>query len=260
MSYILQALAQSERERRHADAPDLTHVFDVEAPVKKGPRRKTLIFGVLLLLINVVAIAALILVGDFQFGSKANTSTTTVADIAPKSAPIPESIPAPQQEVALIKEPPQPINPAPSAPQASIPIDETPAKDTATQQKSLEDQATEYIKNIATQEIPIKDTPVVKLPVKKPKPVVDELAKAVKQQHDKIVGTTGLERVRTLPGIDLSVHVYSEKTAERFVFINGQEYREGDTLTTDGALLEAITPDGIIVDLGDQRVLLSRIR
>ena len=44
------------------------------------------------------------------------------------------------------------------------------------------------------------------------------------------------------------------------VFINGQEYNEGDILTAEGAKLAAITPDGIVVDFGDRRVLLSRNR
>ena len=260
MSYILQALAQSERERRHADDPDLTHVFDVETPAKKGLRHRTLIFGGLLLLVNAAVIAAFILFGDFQFGGKASTSTAAVTDIAPMSAPIPESIPASQQEATLIKVPPQPINTAPSAPEPSIPIYKTPAKDTATQHKSLEDQAAEYINKIATQDIPIEDPPVAEIPVMEPKPIVDELAKVASQQHTKILDLTDLERVRTLPGIDMSVHVYSENIAERFVFINGQEYHEGDKLTAVGAKLAAITPDGIVVDFGDRRVLLSRIR
>jgi len=259
MSYILQALAQSERERRHADAPDLTHVFDVETPAKKGQRRKTLIFVGLLLLVNAAVIAALVLFGDFQFGGKASTSTAAVTDIAPMSAPIPESIPASQQEATLIKVPPQPINTAPSVPGPSTPIYKTPAKD-ATQHKSLEDQAADYINKTASQDIPIEDPPVAEIPVMKPKPIVDELAKAAKQQHNKILGVTGLERVRTLPGIDMSVHAYSENIAERFVFINGQEYHEGDILTAEGAKLAAITPDGVVVDFGDRRVLLSRIR
>lgn len=248
MSYILQALAQSERDRRHADAPDLAHVFDVETPTEKGKGHRRLIFGGLLLLINAAVIAAFILFGDFQFGDKATTSPAAVTD----TAPIPESIPAS----------------LPSAPQPGIPIVETPANDIATQRKSFEDQAADYINKTATQEIPIEDapqeipiedTPIAKTPVVKPKPVVDELAKAVKDQHNKIVGVTGLERVNTLPGIDMSVHAYSENIAERFVFINGEEFHEGDKLA-GGGKIEAITPDGIVVDFGDQRVLLSRIR
>ena len=122
-----------------------------------------------------------------------------------------------------------------------MPIYNTPANDTATQNKSVE------------------DPPVTEIPVMEPKPIVNEPAEVASQQVE-VLELTGLERVKTLPGIDMSVHVYSENIAERFVFINGQEYHEGDTLTAEGAQLVAITPDGIVVDLGDRRVLLSRIR
>jgi hypothetical protein len=261
MSYILQALAQSERERRDADAPDLARVFDVETPAETGQRRRTLIFVVLgVLLVNAAVIAALILVGDFEFGGKASTSTAASTDFAPVSAPIPESIPAPQQAASLIEVPPQPINTTPSAPGPSIPIYNTPAKDAATQNKSVEDLPAADINKTATQNVFIEDPPVTEIPVMEPEPIVDEPAEVASQQQVEMLELTGLERVSTLPGIDMSVHVYSENIAERFVFINGQEYHEGDILTAEGAQLAAITPDGIVVDFGDRRVLLSRIR
>jgi hypothetical protein len=260
MSYILQALAQSERERRDADTPDLARVFDVETPTETGRRRRTLIFGVLLILVNAAVIAALILFGDFQFGGKASTSTAAVTDIAPMSAPITENIPAPQQEATLIKVPPQPINTAPSVPGPSIPIYKTPAKDTATQYKSVENQPAADINKTTMQHVLIEDPPVAEIPVMEPKPIVNKPAEVANQQKVEKLDLTGLERMSTLPGIDMSVHVYSENIAERFVFINGQEYHEGDILTAEGAKLAAITPDGIVVDFGDRRVLLSRIR
>ena len=258
MSYILQALAQSERERRHADAPDLARVFDVETPAETGQRRRTLIFGVLL--VNAAVIAALILVGDFQFGGKASTSTAAVTDFAPISAPTPESIPAPQQEATFIRVPPQPINTAPTAPEPSIPIYNAPPNDAATQNKSVDDLPVANANKTATQNVLIEDPPVTEIPVMEPASIVDEPTEVASQQQVEMLELTGVERVRTLPGIDMSIHVYSENIAERFVFINGREYHEGDTLTSDGAQLAAITPDGIIVDFGDRRALLGRVR
>ncbi len=258
MSYILQALAQSERERRHADAPDLERVFDVETPAKTGKRRGILIFGVIL--VNAVVIAALVLLGDFQFGGKASTSSAVVTDSAPISAPIPESIPAPQQEATLIKEPPQAINTAPAAPELSVPIDNATANNAATQNKSVEDLATTDINKTATQNADIKGPAVTEIPVMEPEPIVNKPAEVASQQQVEKKEFTDLERVSRLPGIDMAVHAYSDKIAERFVFINGQEYHEGDTLTAEGAQLKAITRDGIVIDLGDRRVLLSRIR
>jgi hypothetical protein len=258
MSYILQALAQSERERRDADAPDLARVFDVETPAETGQRRRTFIFG--LLLLNAAVIAALIFLGDFEFGGKASTSTAASTDFAPVSAPIPESIPAPQQEASLIEVPPQPINTTPSAPGPSTPIYNAPANDAVTQNKSAGDLPAADINKAATKHVLIEEPLAAEIPIVEPQPIANEPAKVASQQQVEKLEFTGLERVSTLPGIDISVHAYSDKAAERFVFINGQEYNEGDILTAEGAKLEAITTEGIVVDFGDRRVLLSRIR
>ncbi len=50
----------------------------------------------------------------------------------------------------------------------------------------------------------------------------------------------------------LDVHVYAKNPAERFVLVNLQKYREGETLR-EGPLLEAITPEGVILSFRGQR-------
>jgi general secretion pathway protein B len=46
-----------------------------------------------------------------------------------------------------------------------------------------------------------------------------------------------------LPDLKLDLHVYAEKPAERFVFINMRKLREGESLP-DGVRVDAITPRG----------------
>ena len=60
-----------------------------------------------------------------------------------------------------------------------------------------------------------------------------------------------------LPELRLELHVWSSKPQERFVFVNGRRYREGDT-TADGATVEEITREGVIMNSGGNRFLLSR--
>jgi general secretion pathway protein B len=60
-----------------------------------------------------------------------------------------------------------------------------------------------------------------------------------------------------LPELKLELHVYSNKPAERFVFVNGSRYREGDT-TREGAQVEEITRDGVVMNLRGNRFLLPR--
>jgi general secretion pathway protein B len=59
------------------------------------------------------------------------------------------------------------------------------------------------------------------------------------------------------PEMKLELHVYSDRAAERIVFINGHRYKEGDT-TAEGASVEEITRDGVIMSSGGNRFLLPR--
>jgi general secretion pathway protein B len=60
-----------------------------------------------------------------------------------------------------------------------------------------------------------------------------------------------------LPELRLELHVWSTKPQERFVFVNGRRYREGDS-TAEGATVEEITREGVIMNSGGNRFLLSR--
>ncbi len=68
-----------------------------------------------------------------------------------------------------------------------------------------------------------------------------------------------LEVRRELPALDLSMLVYSEDVRHRFVLINGERYREGDSLG-DGARLEEIRRNGALVEFRNYRILLGRDR
>jgi general secretion pathway protein B len=52
--------------------------------------------------------------------------------------------------------------------------------------------------------------------------------------------------------LKLDVHVYANLPAERFVLVNLQKYREGETLR-EGPVLEEITPQGVILSFRGQR-------
>ena len=51
----------------------------------------------------------------------------------------------------------------------------------------------------------------------------------------------------SLPDLNIDIHVYSEKPADRFVFINMNQYREKATLE-EGPLLREITTEGVILE------------
>ena len=58
-----------------------------------------------------------------------------------------------------------------------------------------------------------------------------------------------------LPALRLDLHAYSEQRGNRFVFINGRKYAEGERLP-DGLVLEAIEPRGAVLRYNGRRFLL----
>jgi len=60
-----------------------------------------------------------------------------------------------------------------------------------------------------------------------------------------------------LSDLHLDIHVYSEKPAERFVFINMVKHREKSRLA-EGPIVQEITPEGVILDYSGTRFLLPR--
>ena len=55
-----------------------------------------------------------------------------------------------------------------------------------------------------------------------------------------------------VPKLKLAVHVFSPENAGRFVIIDRRRYREGDEVS-DGMMLEAILPNGVVFDFQGQR-------
>jgi general secretion pathway protein B len=68
---------------------------------------------------------------------------------------------------------------------------------------------------------------------------------------DEVVAANGM------PELKLELHVYANRPADRFVFINSHKYREGETLQ-EGATVESITRDGVVLSARGNRFLLPR--
>ena len=60
-----------------------------------------------------------------------------------------------------------------------------------------------------------------------------------------------------LPTMHLDIHVYSENSADRFVFINMRKYREGETLS-EGPRVQEIVSEGVVLEHENQPFLLTR--
>lgn len=60
-----------------------------------------------------------------------------------------------------------------------------------------------------------------------------------------------------LPPLKLSMHVYADAPAQRFVILDGQRLVEGAS-PASGVVLEEIRRDGLVLSVNGQRLLLAR--
>jgi general secretion pathway protein B len=107
------------------------------------------------------------------------------------------------------------------------------------------------------------------LPAIEPEPVTEAL-EPPPVTDEPVVGAAGFVRddlpsaeqavaSGAIPSQDLhlDIHVYSTVPAERFVFINMRKYGEGAQLP-QGAVIEKITQDGVVLSQGGQQFALTR--
>ncbi len=299
MSYILQALAQSERERHQEENPDLSRVFDAETTLQ-APRKRRLII-VIALIANAMLIAGIFMLANNTDNAElASSSAVTIVEPSPSRTPaisttpaptpvpvqIPVQAPAKKQTPAAapvtapapvltpeIAAPPVSTNPelieipdtTPSYRQPEMPVAlpqtqtvSAPEQNSSNQRSGQTSAQTPVQTSNQTQEANPVET---EIPILEPVAAEETSTVAQLTDNEPTSWTTGVdEQVHALQGIDMTIHVYSAQPGDRFVFINGKQYREGDTLAANGAELAAITPDGIIVDFGNRRTLLNRVR
>jgi general secretion pathway protein B len=106
------------------------------------------------------------------------------------------------------------------------------------------------------------------LPTARPAPqTIDEpVVRQVAAAPPRVSGRSGniptidqlrLDGTLQLDELHLDIHVYSEKSAERFVFINMDKYREDERID-EGPVVSEITPDGVILEYQGRSFLLPR--
>jgi general secretion pathway protein B len=62
---------------------------------------------------------------------------------------------------------------------------------------------------------------------------------------------------RSFPAMRLDIHVFADKAAERFVFVNMRKYTEGQVMQ-EGPSIERITAEGVILNQQGLRFVLQR--
>jgi general secretion pathway protein B len=262
MSFILDALRKSEHERQRQTGPALVEVA-VAAP--KPTTNRWASVAIALLLVNLVAIGVVLL-----FKSRDEPATTATAAQARDSAAAGVTAPAagraaataPQATVTQTLPEPR-VAPAPPPP---LPRAAAPAQGT---RNSLQQEMTDYAAPADYAAAAAAPPPAGPGAVTTSRPgtvVYQSLPEANPGTSDRPPQTAATSNLPAaddltargaLPELRLELHVWSNKPQERFVFINGHRYREGET-TAEGATLQEITRDGVVMSSGGNRFLLSR--
>jgi general secretion pathway protein B len=223
MSLILEALRKSEAERRRAAVPDLLAEPQAATPVAThAPQRLPwmLAGGAV-----AIALAWMVLANrspapaSVAPGEDDAVATQALVEAAAPAQPTQAARPSPQVQRPLVVAAPAPAKPAVQtqlpATQAAAPKSESVALDTP----------------------PPRLAPPVVAAAPPPAPAVDTT--------QRVTDLGGDER-KQLPALKLSMHMWNDDAAQRFVIIDGTRLRVGDHL---GALVVAdILPDGVLLD------------
>lgn len=234
MSLILEALRKSEAERRRGKAPDLS----AELPPPALPRR-----GRVPAWAGIAAALALLLLAAWWLrGSRPIAGGDVVAEAAPvvsddtaevtdatddqEPRPSGDAFPRIERIAPPLPVRPEAVPPAPAAAAPSPPATVAMPSDPAAAPRPAPGMPLAARPPPA----PARDAPI---------PTVAELP---------------AEERRLLPAMKLSMHLWNERPAQRFVILDGIRYGEGDRIGT--AVITGIDPDGVTLDLDGRAVRL----
>lgn len=219
MSFILDALRKSEAARRRSEAPDLFAAMPATPePVRARPNWPLWLLG---------AVAACSLIAVLwllaQRAPEAPTASPTVDASAETAAMDGAAVTAPAPESMT----------EPTPPQIRPPVDPAPTPTAATTSPSA-----------AT---PPPATPLPPPPREPPAPPPDVAAAPILPPAGSMVTLADLDPAtrKLLPPLKLSMHLWNETAAQRFVILDGQRLREGDLLGE--LVIERITRDGAVL-------------
>lgn len=255
MSLILEALRKSEAERRRGESPDL---YAELPPMTRVQAQTKPIWWWLVVAAVVVAVLV------WWLGIRQTPSVQPIADGAGdigKRDRFADAVPPRTETPAIAESPAAPVEPAPeSRPAAPVPVPASPAVvavpapppvDTEPEQDTNK-QAVAVAPRAPPVPEPVPAPPIAvpePLPAPPPAPVAVDRNEGLLQLADLPVA----ER-KQLPPLKLSMHMWNDVPAQRFVIIDGQRLSEGGRI--GDAVLVAIRTDGVVLDWNGRRLKL----
>ena len=267
MSFILDALRKSEHERQRQTGPAL-----VDTPVA-APKPKSntwAVAAIALLVVNLAAIGGLLLFKsrDEPVAAAAPPQAVDAAPTAATAAPAGQTAaPAPAAQASITQTAPQPAPVAPppmlrpaaepaSAP-GSNPLEREVASAPAMESEAAAAAAAPPPGPAAVQATRRGSVVYQELPEAGPVTGQPSAPPPARSSGTGNLPTADEFMGRGVPEMRLELHFYATRPQERFVFVNGRRYREGDT-TAEGVTIVEIVPEGVVMNQGGNRFLLPR--
>jgi len=254
MSYILDALKKSDRERKQGEVPDLQSDHGLRSGHDKREKRSSLWIwlsgGVLLTL------SALVLYWGMQRNSvalqeKISDLEKSVVQLKEPPAGKEKTVPQP---LTSEKKDNSAVMPAPAVPQKAVL--QPSVLETEDDKGLMADKAQQLVIEektvIKPEDVPRKVPPQV---VTSPQSVAPEIA-SEKTEALPFVQDLPASVQKILPPLTLVGHVYAKDATKRMIMINNRICREGD-LVENQLYLEQIVWEGVVLRYKDIRFRLN---
>lgn len=246
MSYILDALRKSERERQQTDPLVLNPVGSdaIELP----GRRVGWIGAVAVFVVVAVALSAYWIVVSNRVTPATVPKTSTVSTQSSKTTSGPEAVLAEKtpSEAKAIRPAPE-LKPSPfvaTRPRSSV---RDLAKEARTTHPTPAPSTPTTV--VATPSAKNQNSAETKTPAATPV--------AMAKEPIKFLRAMPADFQRELRDLSVTIHIYAPDEADRILYINNRQYRAGDQVR-DGVVVEEIVPDGAVLSYHGQRFKLPR--
>ncbi len=246
MSYILDALRKSERERQQAD-PLVLNPVGSEAIELPG-RRVGLMGAVAVFVVVAIALSAYWIVISNRVAPVTVPKNSPASTESQKIRSGPEAALAEKTppEIKTIRPAPE-LKPSPFAatrPRSSV---RDLAKEARTAPSTPSSSAATAV--VAAPSVPNQGNAITKAAAATPV--------ATEKEPIKFLRAMPADFQRELRDLNVTIHIYAPNEADRILYINNRQYRAGEQVR-DGVVVEEIVPDGAVLTYHGQRFKLPR--
>jgi general secretion pathway protein B len=221
MSYILEALKKSEKDRQRDEIPDLQADHSL-SPMRRV-ERKSRSWRLPAVIVLVLFCGAGLLWWQLDTEKKVQSVVAEVPPVTPAPSSV-QKVQAPEAEKSLAKS----VDLASEGREKTAKNVNQAVAQSAAQPNSIPPAAVAEKKSIPVKKIETRSSVEQAEPVP---PLMEELPDAVRA---------------TIPDLSFAGHVYSNVPQKRLIIINNRIVREGD-LIDNGLSLEKIDPDGVVL-------------